>query len=273
MARALQLILHTIRLIFGNLKQALQVSLGGFLLAAGAIFLFVLIVSQFQMGPAGPGGSGTGLVVALFGFALALFLVLVFCAVAIAWHRYILLNEVPRGLFPISINGLAVSYLTRVAGISLLLIVLSVAAMTLINFAIVPLLSAIAGADNGFAGIVLSFATTLAIMVLVQYVAMRLFVSLPAIAVENTGFSIGDAWAASGRERGAIFWILVIMTIAVWGTILLVTLPFVPSGPPIAAQPPLIVSVLLIPIQWFYFMFNICILTTLYGITVEGREI
>jgi len=72
---------------------------------------------------------------------------------------------------------------------------------------------------------------------------------------------------------GAIFWLVIITGTVNWLVTLGLSLPFQSYTPPFAVEPPLVVTIITLIWQWFAFMFSICIITTLYGIAVEGREI
>ena len=264
MKRALLLIRHTLRLIWQNIGVALRISIPWAVLTFAAVIVAAMLASMAQSGEA-PGMALLSFAVFVGAFIVMLF---GFGAAATAWHRYILLNELPSGFLPRPPSGLVWPYVGRAFVISLILMAVAIPAMMMFFI----LLGGITGEGaNPSATIILG--AVLVLNVLIQFVFMRLAISLPAVALGNRGFSISQAWKQSSSEKITIFWVVVIMTL-VAGLVQAITGYGETGGDPAAMeQPGILIIVLQLALSWLYVMFGICILTTLYGVIVERREI
>ncbi|CUH86526.1 hypothetical protein PH5382_00439 [Phaeobacter sp. CECT 5382] len=171
--------------------------------------------------------------------------------VAVAWHRFVLLEE-HGGSLPTFHGRRMLSYFFVI----LLLTVM---------------LALVAGGAGALAGIVFGVATPLfAVAVFVVLVAVlwafyRLSPMLPAAAL---GRPLGpaQAWAETTELSGAIL---------VTGLSLIVVSLFCAAvAALIMFQVSILIGVILFGVlQWAYTMVGISILTTIYGIAIEGRDI
>lgn len=266
MERATELIIHTLRLIFNNLRQALHITIPGFV-ALVLVFFAVFAVSGMMSGTR----PGPMFVVAmLIAFPV---LLMIFSAVAVAWHRYVLLDEEPSGLFPLKLDRNAWQYLLRSFAIGLLmLLVLIVPVMIMGAFAGNMANNLLSDGASRTDFIAISFPLLL-LLIPAMYVFTRLAISLPAKALGREEFGLFDGWKASAQMSGSIWWLVIITGTISWLVDTILTLPFQSMTPPFAVDPPMIITIVSFAWQWFAFMFSICIITTLYGICVEGREI
>lgn len=208
--------------------------------------------------------SGTGIMF----LTLLVLSTLAFSSLAVNWHRFMLLGEEAEGGERLRIDGLVFRYIGNAflggligGGLSLL--------------AIIPVMIL------GFAwwrelGIVI-IASLFAIVYLGMLVVLqRLFLKLPAIALERDDYGFGSAWADSGGNNLRIAGFIVLLSI-----ILLIAL--VVLGVPLAflmiaqGEPSTTSSVLgwtfQLVLNWLGWIVGINALTTLYGIFAEGREV
>lgn len=256
--------LHSLRQVTGNIKMAIRVS--WWLIAV------LLVEAWFVLS----GGSsiilGSEFFALLFAVANFIFIIWSFSLIAVVWHRYILLEEIPKGIIPYQQGMNIWPYFW--AGVVIALI------MLLVGFLVALVLGVffLAGATSGILiGLVVGFAMTL--------VFYRIALVLPAVALDKK-IRIADAFDAT---RGFVMPITGLVGAAVafnFATNYVLNKVFglqsdtqlaimteqglVFAGGAENAMVYLVISGLL---QWFVFMLNISILTTLYGYLVEKRKI
>lgn len=245
---------HALRMVVGNFRQVLQITVGPALIAT-----VVLVVSGFLIGvpaetlatgveeavPEGAGAMG-GLA---FVFAILVFAVVFW--VAVSWHRFVLLEEYPSGLLPVFHADRILAYFGR--GVLLMLIAMAFGVPVFIVVGglleSVPPLGAILG-------IVAYFFLVVAIM--------RLSITLPATAIGQP-IRFAEAWENTKGASGAILVLLVssfVFQIAVQLGIALFSLI-----PVLGLLVSIFVGLLIIP------MINLSILTTMYGVFIEKRQL
>ena len=113
--KAWAIFVHSIRQVFGNLPEALQIS-GLIYLAQMAIAIALGVTTTAMEATTEPtGAEATKVTIAMMAMLIALMWI------AVAWHRFVLLNERPAGYLP----QLSLQRLGRYAGRSVLIAVLS----------------------------------------------------------------------------------------------------------------------------------------------------
>lgn len=249
-----QIFVHSVRLVFSNLDAALRISLLLYVIYAAAQFWLLTIM------PTQPMGAGSAEMAQMMSPAVALASlgsVLVTMAVsiwiAVAWHRYVLLEEVPRGWVPAFHGGLMLGYLGR--SILLGIIVIAIAVVMGSIFGVVAAGLGLPGI--AVAGGVLSLAAGI-------FVFYRLCPILPAGASAQP-ISLGRAWSATQATGGAVI-VLVILTLL---ASFILGIPNYVSGDPNSTLS-IIYSLV---VGWIMMLVGISVLTTFYGHYVEGREI
>ena len=148
--KGLRIFTHSVKLVFDNFGMALRIS--GVLYLGGGLLMFLAIVAGYvrleQAGLAGKAAPWGWLIlgVAIFSFC--------FLWIAVAWHRYILLNEVPTGLVPRFNGGAMLAYFGRglLIGIAILLSVLVAAVAATIMIVLAFFFSAVSGYLVGLIG-------------------------------------------------------------------------------------------------------------------------
>ncbi len=243
--------LHSVKLVFRNLQEALQIGLVPSVIMA---FLIALIFSQsgLSMGQIS-GDAAVDLVESqaeirpgwlfLGGLVWGLITLWIF----VAWHRFVLLEEYPKGWVPPLHFDRMLGYFGRGFMIIVLIAVIGLAA-SLISALLGPL------------GVVVMIAVWIFLIVLFY----RLSVVLPAVAIGRP-MSFGDAWRATEGSTGAILLLVVIMAIVQLGL-------QVVFGVAISILPILGIAVQVI-VTLIFSLINVSILTTLYGHYIEGRAL
>ncbi|SIS51774.1 hypothetical protein SAMN05421759_101166 [Roseivivax lentus] len=237
---------HSVRLVWRNRWDALRIS--GALYAAYAV-VQVLFLGSFDAGPTAGGdmtdidpSEASGMVVAiLLQFAITLW-------IAVAWHRFVLLEEYPGGWLPRFHGGAILSYLWRSIVIGFAIALVIVLPATLVA-TIAPVLSVFAILAGLFFAIVFGF---------------RLAPALPAAAM-GTQVGFKEAWDATRGETGTA---IALAFIGVFAAILIQMPIFV-----IAALSEGLGNIAFIVVNWFVTLVSASVLTTLYGHYVQGRPI
>lgn len=250
-----KIVAHSFALLFRNFADALKVSVGPFVLALlfGYLAFRVtgvtpqMIAFGLAVGRLPPeAGVVISLVAVAFLFASAW--------VAVAWHRFILLEEYP-GILPRLNGGRVVSY----AGRSILLALL----MLVIIFPI----SAIAGQVFDLTGLgslpLVAGLLGFGLAVLFTFLWLRIALVLPAAGVGER-LTLSDAWNAGAAMSSEILQAAtIVVALNMVANQILSLLPL-----------PLIVGVIVqFVITWMTMMVGTSLLTTLYGHLIEKRPL
>ena len=273
----LTILAHSFRQVVGNLGMAIRVS--GWLVLIYAIIVVALLnmVPEFLQAAidqdaeglerAVAAMEGSGGVIFISFLAVLIFLIWSISLIAIVWHRYILLEETPRGFVPYR-KGLRVF---RYFWFGLLIAILAGLVLAILAFLsglfLGPLLvsSMGSGASKLSAGAIAgTFLVGLAIGLVVLVIYFRMALILPAVALDER-LTIGQAWDKTTGHGGSIF--VLALALAFVNGVVPYAITFVFGGLPWVD---LVLSGLF---QWFYFMLNISILSTLYGHIVQKREV
>lgn len=271
---ALQIVLHTFRIIFGNFGQALRVSVGPYLILfsmgvglALAVEFPIFVGDRIINDALFPSEAWILLPVIL----LPLFLFVV-AWVAVSWHRFILLEEY-ASVLP-AVRGRPIwSY----AGKSILLGI----AIAVMAWPVTMIVSGFLARDaqnifadgatiaaGGRASIPLTFQVRWMIVntlvtIPFAYIGLRWGIALVGTALgQPLGFF--EAWEKSKPIAGVLFGVVVILLaanlafqlilVAVWGV-------------------PILETLVDLAMSWLAMMLGVSILTTLYGHVVEGRPL
>jgi hypothetical protein len=235
-----------VRLVIDNLNDALRISALLYLVPA------VLVAAiTFSMAPGAAANPGSMAPVGGPAAILGIVQFVAFLWIAVAWHRFVLLDERPQGWLP-RFNG---SRMLAYFGYSLLLVLIA------IPFLIVGGLLAAALA---FGGIPLLVLGGLIVLIAALIVGYRLALILPASSVDKP-IKLGQAWEATRGASGTIVALALISAVAA----VVLDLPALVFGGPLA-----IVGVIWrLVMGWLELVVGISILTTLYGHFVEGRAV
>lgn len=258
-----KIVVHSFRLLFTNLGNALKVSVGPYLIGVvaclavlGAAGVPFLAIAEGSFDPTVQNVSGGTFLASM----LVCLLILLFVSgwVAVAWHRYVLLEEYP-GLLPGMAGRPVWPYVGRAMLLTVVLLLLSIPLGMVMALAVQPMADG-AGDDGALAVVVILgivFGTIL------SYVWMRLGLILPAVAVGRP-IPMGESWRLTASLSGAIFVaVLIIMALNVGAS---AVLGLVLGDGTVSA-------ILSIIVDWVSIMVGISVLTTLYGVIVERRAL
>jgi hypothetical protein len=194
---------------------------------------------------------------------LGLVSILAFSSIAVAWHRYVLKDEVPNGLARFRLD----SVVWRYFGNTLLIILL--VCLAVIPIAVVlSILAALLGVSEVAATILIAVVAALLGLPLVY----RMMVKLPAIALGNSDISLKTAIEKTEGNsfQLGIAGFIILAVVFLIGTVMQQVLSML--GLVTADQ----TSVVAIFIQqmgnWITTIFTVTFLTSLYGFFVEGRD-
>jgi hypothetical protein len=247
-----EIVRHSFAMLFRNLGNALRISVGPILIGLVAGFLIL-----------GAFGSGVDTLTEEIeqdklppGLALAvllnLFLFLFVSAwIAVAWHRFILLEDYP-GLLPPLAGRPIWPYLGKTLLLGLVMF-----------FAMIPaglVISVLAGLFGGAGDSLFSF-IGLGLALYISYMWLRFGIVLPATAVSRT-MGFGEAWRATAPYATAILGTCVILILINTGVSLVSTILPLPLA-----------RLLSLATSWISIMLGISVLTTLYGVIVERRTL
>ncbi|NOR63858.1 MAG: hypothetical protein GQ535_15385 [Rhodobacteraceae bacterium] len=268
----LTILAHSFRQVTGNLGMAVKVS--GWLVAiyaiAGAVLLSMApdwlnaAIDQNAQGMTDATdltGGSVGLVLLLILVA-TVFLLWSISLVAIVWHRYILLEEIPQGVIPYRSDYRIGRYFWYGVGISLLALLIVSILSGILGMIFGPFFMSSLQGGTGFLGATFLMGLVVGIVVLVLY--MRMALILPAVALDEE-LTIGQAWSQTSGYTGAILGLALAMAFINAVVPMVISLAF--------AELVWVNLVLLGLYQWFYFMLNISVLSTLYGHIVQKREV
>lgn len=249
----MDIVRHGVDMLLRNLGMALRISVGPFVILALATLALGAVglgVGHSMMGGASDAAMGAAMAGGLLGGLLWLLLYLVtFAWVAVAWHRYVLLEEAPAGLLPAFRSELVWPYLGRSILLALVMIAVAIPVSLVLGL--------VAASQSMVATVLAGILMWLAL----GWIGMRLSLVLPARAVDKP-IGMGDSWAATAPAAGAIA--LLVFLLAVINVVL---------GLIFGQAPGILGGLLSIVLQWFTTMLGLSILTTLYGALVERRQL
>ncbi len=253
--KAISILLHSVKLLFSNIDAALRVSL--------VLYVVIAVVNIYFQIKLAPYNDPTTLPTALpgAGFWLTLILAVIVMAIlglwmAVAWHRYILLEELPAGYMPEFHSSNVISYFGR----GLLIGIICVVVAMVVGLILGVILGTIGGAVGGAVGGALAGFVAMIVALVLFY---RMSPILPAAAVGEP-LGIGDAMAATRGQSGTIVLLAIIGAIAV----LILQLPSLLGNATSVLS--LVYSAV---VGWFTTLIGISVLTTFYGHFVQGRDI
>lgn len=251
---------HAINSVRNNLTYAFRISWPWYVIVIPLIIVANLLLS-YAAGGSLIEAPGLNLVNSLISGLLIGF---AFASIAVNWHRYILLDEVPdaRGIFRVDDKT------WRYFGNMLLIFVILVAAGMVMG---VPL-----GIIGGiaFANAIEYFPIVLLIIIIpvISTLALRLSVKLPAIALGRADFGMKDAMNATKDNLLPIFLVALFeVTLFLGALILIGAISYAVHmvSPTLAAA---LAFTLQFAANWIITIFSITVLTSLYGFFVEGRD-
>ena len=196
-------------------------------------------------------------------FAIGVITMLAFASIAVSWHRYVLLDEMPEGIQRLRIDATVCRYFGNLLFISLMLGLACVLAYILFL--------SLTFSRSGI-GTIIAVPGMIAMLLFATNAFYRLGVKLPAIALGRHDFGLGDAWRITSGNfwqmvgLGILYFLLGAAAALIIGAIGY-SLGMLGATLGIALS----VSIQLV-LQWMLTIFGITILTSLYGFFVENRN-
>lgn len=199
----------------------------------------------------------------VISLAIGLMSMFAFASIAVSWHRYILLDEVPKGWARLRADNVVWRYFGNTLLIFLILFagLVPVVLLAAVFNAVLGNMGAIFAVPLYFAGVLYSLA-----------VFYRLSVKLPAIALERRDFLLRDAWVVTDGNNWPLIGLALLFFISVVALALLVA-----AASWVIAQTGvsflLFVSMAVqITLNWIVTIMGVTLLTSLYGFFVEKRD-
>jgi hypothetical protein len=198
---------------------------------------------------------------------MAVCAMIAFASIAVAWHRYILLDQVPVGMQRLRLDGTVWRYV----GNTILITLFSGLIGIPFGLAIGVVSMLVGYASPALAGVIAVILFLALAFYLVSF-SIRLGIKLPAIALERRDFSLKDARDVSRTNR----WRIGCLMVLVFLCLVLVSLVFAAFSYAFGqAQSSTAVATLVIvqmAVNWAATIWNVTLLTSLYGFFVEQRE-
>ena len=248
-----KLFMHSVRLVLGDWRNAVRISGLLYLIYAVPTFLLRLLF-PVPSEPETAADAMAALSAAPIALLTALFALVAFVWIAVAWHRYVLLDEMPVGRIPAFNGSRWLGYLGYSLAVGLIMLVAAVVVGLAagIVFAIVA---------------PLAFLAAIAAMAAALVVGYRLAPLMPAAAVgQPLGFRA--AWEATEGATMDIVVLAIVSAVAAF----LIDLPAAvlslagPAGYFLALM-------WMLGSDWLKMLVGVSILTTLYGVYVERRAL
>lgn len=199
--------------------------------------------------------------------AMALASMVAFASIAVNWHRYILMNEVPIGAERLRLDGLVARYFGNTLMIVFLTMIIGMAA----TFPVGILFYIINSASTGLAIVLVGVAAVIGFLLLIG-LSVRWSVKLVAVAMGRRDIGIADAWRASTENH----WRIVGLYILVFLVLMLVGAAFGGIALVLGRTESIAGLSTLITVQmavnWVSTIWNITLLTSLYGFFIDGRD-
>lgn len=249
---------HSVRMVFGNLGPALRVS--GLLylayMAVNAYFQLTyaedlaVLQRNLQMGHM-PAKLPSG----LFGVMVLNFVVALLTSlwISVLWHRYVLLAENPDTIIPTLNLGAVGAYLGKTIQLALILVIIGGALGMLMGVAIGPLLGASA-----------ALIIQMLLIGVLLYLSYRLGLVMPAAALSKS-LAFKTSWEKTAVASGAIAQLAVIAVVFA----IIIQIPS-NMNPDVTSIVNLVYTYV---VGWIAMMVGVSVLTTLYGIYIEGRDL
>lgn len=256
---------HSLVQVTGNFKNAVRVS--AVLWGATTIPVWLLTAQgPAEFSPDSSGISefdGMGIPIAILSVivAFAFLSIVALPWIAVAWHRYVLKNELALSAFqiPKTSASAVLGYLWK--GIVLSCVLMLVVIPITILFVFLG-----AGFLNSGSAIA-AFSFIVIVATIGAYFMMRFALILPARAVDRP-MSVGESWRYTSKV-GPALWLTAFLLVLVNIGLGALSESLVPGNVASGA----ISLVFAIIINWITMMVGISILTTLYGYCVEDREL
>jgi hypothetical protein len=252
---AWQIITHSVRQVFGNLGPALRISA---LLMAIQFSVTTWFTSRMtELGLADPLNPPSEVPAGVGASSLAMLIVALVAGpwVAVAWHRYVLLEEEPGAALPAWNGARWAAYIWAMLRVGIVVV-----GAVFIGLVVLGTILTVLGVMTQ------SNAPKLTIIALIAgtYIGYRLCLVMPAAALGER-MSIGASWKATAPGSKQIVFLAMIL--------LGMSLSVPVIGVTISAASPAIGMLVQMVISWGLFLIGASVMTTLYGHFHQGRAL
>jgi hypothetical protein len=259
--KGLDIFLHSLRQVLGNLPNAIKISAVPFGIQFVATFLLTRPDRTMAMmqDPMAMMQGGPSLLAQLANLVIV---IVTSIWMAIAWHRFILKNEAPAGFVPPIDGNRMGAYFLRSLLIGIILIVLGFVLGIVAGFIMIGLI----GAGGGGMGTI--FTITVISLLLVYFplfvIGYRLSTALPGTAIDNAG-TFMSGWEATAGETGAFVGLGLISVLAMVVSAVLTIF--------VLAKITVLFIAWTLVFNWLAVLVGLSVLTTLYGHYIEKRPL
>ncbi len=242
---------HTVRQVLGNMPQAVKITLIPLILPWALMTVLLtrsdvtLVGDIYQLEE---GSSGLFIAIA----AIFFFLLIGFAWAAVAWHRFILVEEYPAGIAPSFSWERVGPYIGRSIIIGIVILVASLVVGAIAGIVIQAMRSPTIG-----------FLVNSGLTLGASWLSARLGLILPAAALGRP-MSLSESWEATKPISGDLLVPVFVLTLAVTIMTLLVPVVFGYGTAALSAGAVMV---------WFQILFNLSLMTTLYGTQIERRPL
>lgn len=247
--KGVQIFSHSLRQVMDNLGPALKVSGVLYLVQVGITMLLGYAMASAGMGMMG-GGMGLGVVLVLVVSLIT------GIWIAVAWHRYVLLGEMPAGFVPPFMGERLGQYFIKSLLIGLVLMVLGMILGMIVGTLFGRLMM------GGMLMGMLLMAVTVQVPMI--FLGLRLAAALPGTALDQNP-PLMAGWQATTGEWRPLLQLSVIMALSLWAVNLISWFVFGGFG--------LLANIWQLIAGWPVTMVGLSILTTLYGHYIEKRPL
>jgi hypothetical protein len=263
---------HVWATVFTNAGAALRISWPWLLVMAISTAFFV--ASSPTLSGVSPSKTSEGRILFLFSLLVVIFS-LAFASIAVNWHRFVLLDELPKGLQVLRVDSHVWRYLGNLFLIGLIVgLPFGLAAAILVKLlgnCCLPnamLGRSIFGPPVIF-GMLIFFGLLLALNVIIN----RLAIKLPAVALGRRDYGLGQAWSDSAGNFFPIagFAFLLYVSVIVPQKLLEWVSENLENS--LGLLGTIQVVVVSVVVQWFALIVGISALTSLYGFFAEKRDL
>lgn len=242
---------HSLLMVFRNFWKALHIAGVPSLISAAVFLGYFFLAMLFGVFGEFDSQSPT-LILLIVAGGILMFATIYFSIfwIVVAWHRFVLLEETPQGIFPPLRMDRMWAYFGRV--------------LQIFAVFILPALLSL-GVVNAFlqSNVAMAIAIGAVLFFTLSVFAYRLSLILPAAALGKR-LTMSEAWEATKGQTGSIIALLLLMIGFQIGTMAVFTvLNFIP----------IVGAIVQIIGQMLLTILGASVLTTLYGVYVEKREL
>lgn len=257
-----QILRHAWRMLANNRAEVTRL-----LIPVLAAFVLLPLIQYLAVGTTAHSAAET-FEPAMFWWALAVAVVqsLVAYSVIVAWHRFVLLEEPVAALWTPVPPMRVLAYFLRMLLLSLVVLPVMALALGIALSPVFLVMGATTGPGEAAPGGMLAiFVIGGAVTLVIYGLSLRLSTVLPAAAI-GAPLGLRGAWRASAGQ-GRLF-----LGVAI-GIVLIGILVAVLSIPLVVAGVPLLAACVQGAIGGVVLLYMASILTTLYGVFIEGRDL